>query len=50
MQSILGISSSAIVQAIAALERHDFIEETSINYYRIIDPSIKSILLKDYKD
>jgi uncharacterized protein len=50
MQSILGISSSAIVQAIAALERHDFIEEISINDYRIIDPSIKSILLKDYKD
>ena len=47
MQKVLGISSSAIVQAIAALEKHDFIEETSVNHYRIIDPSIKSLILKD---
>lgn len=45
MQLKLGITGSAIVQAIAVLEKLDFIEQLSLNRYRIIDPSIKSVLL-----
>jgi uncharacterized protein len=46
MQLKLGISSSAIVQAVAALERYDFIESLP-GGYRIIDPTIKSALIRE---
>jgi AAA+ ATPase superfamily predicted ATPase len=47
-QMILGLTSSAIVQALQVLERLDYIEREVSGTYRIIDPLIKSALLYAY--
>lgn len=45
-QSMLGISSSAIAQALKILEQEDFIDRREDDSYRIIDPLLKATLIQ----
>jgi hypothetical protein len=45
-QSKLGISGSAITQALRNLEQDDFVEKIHKGSYRVIDPIVKSILIQ----